>query len=36
MDNRQAPDGRAIGLMVVLCLIWGMQQVALKAAAINK
>jgi drug/metabolite transporter (DMT)-like permease len=33
MDSRQAPDARAMGLMVVLCLIWGMQQVALKAAA---
>lgn len=33
MDSRRAPDTRAIGLMVVLCMIWGMQQVVLKAAA---
>lgn len=33
MDTRKELDGRATGLMVVLCTIWGMQQVALKAAA---
>jgi drug/metabolite transporter (DMT)-like permease len=33
MDTRKALDGNAIGIMVVLCVIWGMQQVALKAAA---
>lgn len=33
MDQRKALDARAIGLMVVLCAIWGMQQVALKATA---
>ncbi|HJV27389.1 MAG TPA: DMT family transporter [Aromatoleum sp.] len=33
MDNRKSLDGQATGLMVVLCLIWGMQQVALKAVA---
>lgn len=31
MDQRKALDARAIGLMFVLCAIWGMQQVALKA-----
>ncbi|QDZ29772.1 DMT family transporter [Noviherbaspirillum sp. UKPF54] len=33
MCARKAVDGRAIGLMVVLCTVWGMQQVALKATA---
>lgn len=33
MNQRKPLDGRAIGLMVVLCAIWGMQQVALKATA---
>lgn len=33
MDSRQALDGRATGIMTVLCLIWGLQQVVLKAAA---
>lgn len=33
MDQRKALDARAIGLMFVLCAIWGMQQVALKATA---
>lgn len=33
MDTRQTPDSRAITLMVVLCAIWGMQQVVLKATA---
>jgi drug/metabolite transporter (DMT)-like permease len=33
MDSRQVLDTRAIGLMMVLCAIWGMQQVALKATA---
>ena len=33
MDLRKAPDSKAIGLMVVLCAIWGMQQVVLKATA---
>jgi drug/metabolite transporter (DMT)-like permease len=33
MDERKALDGQAMGIMVVLCLIWGLQQVALKAAA---
>src|ERR1035437_10105549 len=33
MDSRQALDARAITLMGVLCAIWGMQQVVLKATA---
>ncbi len=33
MDYRKPLDGRATGLMVLLCLIWSMQQIALKAAA---
>lgn len=33
MEMRKALDGRAAGLMVVLCLVWGLQQVAIKAAA---
>ena len=33
MDTRRALDGKAIGLMLVLCVIWGLQQVVLKATA---
>lgn len=33
MDSRKAIDGPAMGLMLLLCLIWGLQQVVLKAAA---
>ncbi|WP_018990375.1 DMT family transporter [Aromatoleum toluclasticum] len=33
MDTRLALDTRAAGLMTLLCLIWGMQQVVLKAVA---
>jgi len=33
MDQRRALDGRATAIMTVLCLIWGLQQVVLKAAA---
>jgi drug/metabolite transporter (DMT)-like permease len=33
MDSRQALDTRAVTLMGVLCAIWGMQQVVLKATA---
>lgn len=33
MDTRSALDGQAVGIMLVLCLIWGLQQVVLKAAA---
>lgn len=31
MDTRLAPDARAIGTMLMLCLVWGLQQVVLKA-----
>ena len=31
MESRLAIDARASGLMTLLCLIWGLQQVALKA-----
>jgi drug/metabolite transporter (DMT)-like permease len=33
MDTRTALDSRAIGTMVLLCLIWSLQQISLKAAA---
>lgn len=33
MDHRKALDGQAMSIMLVLCLIWGLQQVVLKAAA---
>lgn len=33
MLSRQAPDAKASSLMVMLCAIWGFQQIALKAAA---
>jgi drug/metabolite transporter (DMT)-like permease len=33
MDSRKALDGRAVLLMLVLCLIWGLQQSVLKLAA---
>ena len=33
MDTRKALESRAVGLMVVLCAIWGLQQVVLKATA---
>lgn len=33
MDTRKSLDAQASGLMVVLCLIWGLQQVALKGVA---
>ncbi|MCA0202065.1 MAG: DMT family transporter [Proteobacteria bacterium] len=33
MTSRKPIDTKAAALMVVLCMIWGMQQVALKAAA---
>lgn len=33
MDERKALDATASGLMVVLCTIWGLQQVILKMAA---
>lgn len=33
MDERKALDATASGLMIVLCMIWGLQQVILKMAA---
>ncbi|HCJ28625.1 MAG TPA: EamA family transporter [Pseudomonas sp.] len=33
MDARKPLDATAIGLMLMLCLIWSMQQIALKATA---
>lgn len=30
-NTRQALDGRAMGIMVVLCMLWGVQQVHLKS-----
>lgn len=33
MDMRKALDEKAIGLMLMLCVIWGLQQVVLKATA---
>ncbi|AJE03119.1 DMT family transporter [Geobacter pickeringii] len=33
MDTRKAIDGRAAVLMIILCLTWGLQQVALKATS---
>ncbi len=33
MGKRDAVDKRASGLMLILCAIWGLQQVAMKAAA---
>lgn len=33
MDSRKALDAQATGIMTVLCVIWGFQQVVLKAAA---
>ncbi len=33
METRHALDARAVGLMLVLCLVWSLQQVVLKATA---
>ena len=33
MTTRKTLDSRAIGLMVLVCLVWGLQQVVLKATA---
>lgn len=33
MESHRALDGKATGIMFVLCIIWGLQQVAIKAAA---
>ena len=32
-NERRAVDGKAVSLMVMLCAVWGLQQVAMKAAA---
>jgi hypothetical protein len=34
MDERKALDTKASSLMIVLCMIWGLQQVILKMAAL--
>ena len=33
MDSRKALDTQAVGFMLLLCFVWGLQQVALKATA---
>lgn len=33
MDTRSPLDGRAVALMLMLCLLWSLQQIALKATA---
>lgn len=33
VDTRQALDAKAIGLMLMLCLIWALQQIVLKSTA---
>jgi drug/metabolite transporter (DMT)-like permease len=33
LDTRKPLDAQAVGLMLVLCLVWSMQQIALKATA---
>lgn len=33
MDTRKAMDGQAVGTMVLLCLVWSLQQVGFKATA---
>lgn len=33
IDTRKAIDAKAMGLMICLCMTWGLQQVVLKAAA---
>ncbi len=35
MISRQPIDAQAVGLMLVLCMIWGFQQVVMKAAAVD-
>lgn len=35
MAVRRAIDGRAIGWMILVCAIWGLQQTALKAASVE-
>ena len=33
MGTHKAIDGRAVGIMVLLCMVWGLQQIAIKLAA---
>ena len=33
MDSRKPLDAMAVGLMLMLCLIWSLQQIVLKATA---
>nr|WP_307720732.1 MULTISPECIES: DMT family transporter [unclassified Duganella] len=33
VETRKTLDGQAIGIMIVLCLVWSMQQVGIKATA---
>lgn len=35
MNERKPIDNRAFGLMAFLCMIWGFQQIAIKAAAVD-
>jgi len=35
MQERKGIDGLAFGMMVVLCMIWAFQQIAIKAAAVD-
>lgn len=35
MDTRQPLDDKAIGLMLVLCFVWSLQQVVLKATSLD-
>ena len=34
-DTRRPLDGQAVGLMLLLCLIWSLQQIVLKATALD-
>src|SRR5690606_13705533 len=35
MQERKGIDGQAFGMMVMLCMIWAFQQIAIKAAAVD-
>lgn len=35
MEQRKGIDGRAFGMMALLCMIWAFQQIAIKAAAVD-
>lgn len=35
MQDRKGIDGRAFSMMIVLCMIWAFQQIAIKAAAVD-